>query len=265
MKMAPQLSTTMAIGSLVSGLAFTLPASAQAEIQFEPPIGCQPVLTVQQRSCQVMNHWRCGSGDGVENWYGYFTDGGAVDSFEKNGPDHQFIHVQHFSEGGMFMGVTAANDNSSLSALVSTGRDNFDVTFSMNLFGIEFDARFLGETKLSGKQIKVDGETLSELTSSFAMTFLDSDLLGEELNIAGTSTDYLLVADEIFMDGTGVVETSEGTERDDNSPVEIIRPGEDGFFTRIPKYDCGVNSASLNLDILRKIASATRPEEGKQA
>lgn len=223
--------------------ALLMPGGLLADTVFEPPQGCTKVLTVQQRSCQVMNVWRCDGG--AEEWVGYFIGGGAVDHFDKYGADGDFIHSQLISSGGFMMSLRSAQDNSSISSLMDTGTDSLDMILGMNMLVVDVEIRVIGETRRTGERVVVDGEQLEVLASTLAMTAVDDTLVGEDLNVRGESKDYLLVEDRIVFEGVGKLQSSETTETFDHTPVEIIRPGEDGFFSRIPKYDCGAQVSSL--------------------
>ncbi|MHA3913489.1 hypothetical protein [Halovulum sp. GXIMD14793] len=223
--------------------ALLMPGGLLADTVFEPPRRCTKILTVQQRECQVMNVWECDGG--AEGWAGYFGDEGAVMSFEKYGPDGEFIHIQDFEIGGLMMTAKSAKDNSSMSSLIETGTDTIDMTVSLRVLVLEVELRAVGKSARTGEVIVVDGEQLKVLRTSVSMMVKENDITGLDMNISGTSKDYLLLSDQIMIDGEGILQTPEGEERYNHTPIEIIRPGEDGFFSRIPKYDCGAQVSSL--------------------
>jgi len=44
----------------------------------------------------------------------------------------------------------------------------------------------------------------------------------------------------MFLSGTGRVTTADGSFDSDDTPVEFLFPGENGFLSANPKYGCGV-------------------------
>jgi hypothetical protein len=112
--------------------------------------------------------------------------------------------------------------------LFETQIDTWDFTLETDA-GLE---RHVGYDLLTGETLVIDGEEL--LRTEFQGRTLDGD--GNEID-AGSGRQYVSEKHRMFFLG----ETWEADSPEDildMSPVEFIYPGETGFFTSQPIYEC---------------------------
>ena len=91
---------------------------------------------------------------------------------------------------------------------------------------------------ITGETVEIDGEPL--LQTEFGYQVLSPD---GEVTYDGRGRQYVSERHRLFFLGTSWEEGMEDEVRD-SSPVEFIYPGERGFFSSRPKFDCGVVSSS---------------------
>ena len=124
-----------------------------------------------------------------------------------------------------------------LSTLLKTGSDDFD-------FWTQSDSgerlRHIGRDDLTGT-VEIDGERLD--TTRFTLrTFAETG----ELLIERSGTQFVSRSLGRFFGG---VETSTDwtgeTQETNDSPVRFIRPGEPGFGSVTPDYDCDLQMAGM--------------------
>lgn len=213
-----------------------LPASARP---WAAPEGCEIHLTVQARACRVSNHFRCTQDPPGDQWRADFDQDGL---FFLSRIDDEAQWVESVSAGGIFGDdlreelLPGAADPASLSELLATGADtySFDLDRSDGLV-----SRVEGFDRLTGESVTIDGVTL--LQTEFEFTQTDEDGI-----VIRRARGNEFVSDELrtFFAGPGEADLGDGEWLPiDGSPVRFIFPGDEGFATTEPAYECAALTA----------------------
>lgn len=221
-------------------LAFVLPVALLATSsgadegeRFHPPQGCTGKLTVQSRGCELDNIWTCEADAPGENWRAVFTAEGLV-YLSKIDAETQWLETYDMFPTSSERLVQPAPDPASLTELLETGTDTYDFRMQTSVGPV----RYVGFDRLTGEQVAIDGEPL--LPTEFRAEVTPPD--GATYTVHGN--EYVSVTHRRFIGGTRTYTEADGTSWDvDNSPVEFIYPGEPGFFSRVPEYDCDATLA----------------------
>jgi hypothetical protein len=220
-----------ALRRMGQGLCLVLLASPVAAAEWKPPQGCRLEMTVQQRSCTVAQHYRCDGDAPGDQRVAYFTNEGLVSQSRID------AETRWMESSDLISGITdrldpEARDHASLSTLLRSGSDDFD-------FWTQSDTgerlRHIGRDDLTGT-VEIDGETLD--TTRFNLrTFAETG----ELLIERSGSQFVSREFGRFFGG---IETSTDwtgeTQETNDSPVRFIRPGEPGFGSMTPDYDCNM-------------------------
>ncbi|MCB2135198.1 MAG: hypothetical protein KDE08_04525 [Rhodobacteraceae bacterium] len=215
--------------------AFTA-APAIAGGPFKAPDGCEVFATVQMRSCQVSQHYRCAGEPGGNQWAVY-SDGDGPYFMSQIDAETRWI-----DSIDLFMGqrdhIIAEADPASFTTLTAGGRDDYDFKTESDNGEIR---HYVGNDRLTGEKVVIDGITLER--TKFEMAAMDENGVmiwrrkGQQL----ISRDWrLFFGDkETFENAEGEVVESTDT------PVTFALPGEAGFLDNDPAYDCNVVDASF--------------------
>lgn len=223
----PRLAACIVIGS-------ALPAMAGS---FAAPEGCTTFLTVQSKGCRVSNHYTCSADAAGDQWRTDFDQEGAyftsridseaqwVESFEIDPPVRQTLDPN-------------PQDPASFSGLLATGNDSF-------IFGLSDDTgertRVRGSDRLTGRQVVIDGITLQETEFNFTETDLSGNVLRRS-----RGNEYIHPDWRLFFSGPSQWDGGDGTYLPlDGSPIQFIFPGEPGFASTQPLFDCDAVMSSL--------------------
>ena len=213
------------------GLAccLVLPLPAAAAGLFTPPQGCTLTMTVQQRSCTVAQHFTCSDDAAGDQRVAYFTRKGLVYDSRIDAETRWMDSTDHAS-GISDRLEPAARDHASLATLLETGRDDFDF-WTISDSGERL--RHIGNDVLTGKTV-IDGVTLD--TTRFELkTFSEAG----DLLITRSGNQFVSRETGRFYGGLEHSTDWEGEVQDTNdSPVRFIRPGQPGFASTEPQYDC---------------------------
>jgi hypothetical protein len=212
---------------LLTLIALTVAAPVAAQQSFAPPQGCTGKLTVQHRNCVMVNVWTCDADPAGDQWLALIGQAGV---FSVQRVDDQFQWLESYKISGTEMLQVPAPDPASLDELFAAQIDTWDFTLDTDA-GIE---RHVGFDMLTGETVVIDGETL--LVTEFQGRTTDAD--GNEI-YAGSGRQYVSETHRLFFLGEGW-EDATPDQITDSSPVEFIYPGEAGFFTDQPRYECNV-------------------------
>lgn len=207
-------------------LVLALPAAAA---EFTPPAGCTLTMTVQQRSCTVAQHYSCSADAAGDQWVAYFTQQGLVYQSRID------AETRWMESTDLVSGITdtlepEAADHASLSTLLATGRDDFDF-WTVSDSGERL--RHIGHDELTGTTT-IDGVTLDTTRFELETFSAEGDLL-----IRRTGTQFVSRETGRFYGGleTATDWSGEVSETND-TPVTFARPGEAGFGSTDPQFDC---------------------------
>ena len=214
--------------------AMALPVSAVAQAdgsRFYPPAGCTAQLTIQSRSCQVDNIWTCDAHPG-HSWRMEFQVNGPT-FVSRIDAETQWIESFDLFPTSRRELALPADDPASLTELLATGIDSYDFTLRTPSGPV----RVVGFDRLTGEEVVIDDEPL--LVTQFSARHETTS--GTTLELEGT--EYVSVRHRRFIAGSYSGTSQAGPFEDDQTPVDFIYPGEPGFFTKTPLYDCEASLA----------------------
>lgn len=212
--------------------AIALAAPAVAQQSFAAPEGCTGTLTVQHKGCVMVNVWTCEADAPGDQWLALISPGGL---FSVQRVDSEFQWVEAYKLTGNERLIQPAPDPASMTELLDTQLDSWDFTIETEN-GIE---RNVGFDMLTGEITVIDGEEL--LNTEYQGVTFDGD--GNQIE-ASSGRQYVSAAHRLFFFGSSWDDATPD-EVIDMSPVEFIYPGEPGFFSAEPKYECNVVESSF--------------------
>lgn len=209
------------------------PAAAS---NFTPPKGCTGFLTVQMHGCIVSNHYRCDQDPKGDQW--------RVD-FNQDGPffvsridyETQWIETYDLSAGTHEKLETPSRDPASFSDLLSKGTDSYDFTTVTDEGKVQ---HVTGYDKLTGVSKTITGVKLEQ--TEFDTTAKDAD---GQMVWHSKGHEWISPTWRLFMAGAGIWEDEQGKTPYDNSPVLLLQPGQKGFMSTAPEFDCNTVLSSL--------------------
>lgn len=212
------------------GLCMALPMPVLAG-SFSPPEGCSTFMTVQARQCRVSNHYKCTADTPGDQWRADFDQQGP---FFLSRINAEAEWVESFDLGEVAVRQTLdpnPSDPASFSELLSTGTDTF-------AFGLSRDngenTRVNGFDTLTGRTFTIDGITVSETQFEFTETDQNGTVLRQS-----RGNEYIHPEWRLFFAGPSQWNGGDGEFLPiDGSPVQFIFPGEPGFASTEPLFDC---------------------------
>lgn len=221
---------TASAGSALAAAAFLgAVAPAAAAGTFQVPQGCTAYATAQLRSCQVSQHYRCPAEAPGDQWAVYMDSEGPhyisrIDS------ETRWIDSIDLETGERDRIATEA-DPASFSTLLATGRDDFDFTTRSDSGEVR---RYVGHDRLTGASLAIDGVALER--TEFDLTAYDAagEMVWHRWGRQFIQRDW-----RIFYADTEEFENAFG-DRDSviSTPVTFALPGETGFLSEDPEFDC---------------------------
>lgn len=203
---------------------FPFAANAQS---FSVPEGCEAILTVQHKGCAMINVWQCDANDDGDKWIALIGEAGV---FSVQHIDREFKWLESYKMSGTEVLQRPAPDPASFTELLENGIDTWDFTIDKP----DGEERNVGYDALNGVEVEIDGEPL--LQTDFEGRKIGAD--GVEFD-GGSGRQYVSAKHRMFFFG----ESWDAATPDDivdMSPVEFIYPGEKGFFSDRPKFECGI-------------------------
>lgn len=254
-------ATTFCAPLAVATLCAPLAANAQTggSDLFQVPAGCTAFLTVQSRGCTVSHHWTCEADPAGTHWRVSVDQDGP---FHLSYTDAEFRWLQSWdlNGGGTSRLIEPEEDPASLSELLTTGSDTmvFSLRSESNLGSFQRD--YTGFDRLTGDEVTVDGRVLAVTEFSYQYT-----VDGGSRRVQGNQ--FVHEGWRMFFGGIETVTEATGDSFEyDNSPMEFAEPGERGFLTMQPIYDCGDMMSglprapiALTDQIFRVLADGTAP------
>ena len=209
----------------------TLPTASLAGI-WEAPKGCDVFMTVQAKACRVSHFYTCGADAPGDQW--------RVD-IDQEGPffysriDSEAQWIESYDPIKQTLDPSPA-DPASFSELLASGIDTWDFNLSR---ADGSGSRATGYDRLTGKTVVIDGISLSQTEVEFTEFGRDGTVLRRS-----RGNEYLNPDWRMFFAGPGETDLGDGQWVPiDGSPVEFIFPGEEGFLSTQPKYDCDALTA----------------------
>jgi hypothetical protein len=218
---------------IVTAFLSAAPAAAQDNARlFQVPEGCEAFLTVQSRSCTVSHHWTCEGDPEGTHWRVAIDQDGA---FYLSFTDAEFRWLQSWDlrGGGTDVLIEPEEDPASLTELFATGSDS--MVFSIreeNALGA-FRRDYTGFDRLTGETVTVDGRVLNVTEFAYEYDTPEGPRRTE-------GNQFVHEGWRMFFGGLETVTLPSGETFEGNySPMEFAEPGERGFLTMQPLYDCG--------------------------
>ncbi len=210
-------------------LLFVIPYPAFAGT-WTAPEGCEVYMTVQAKGCRVSNHYRCLADPHGHKWRADFDREGI---YFQSRIDNEAQWIESFDLNPIVRQTLDANpaDPASFSELLSSGIDRFD-------FGLSRDdgtsSHATGYDRLTGRTMVIDGITLSETEFDFTETDPAGNILRRS-----RGNEFVHPEWRLFFAGLSEWDPGDGNYLPiDGSPIDFIFPGEPGFLSTQPIYDC---------------------------
>lgn len=210
---------------ILTAMVAATPAAAQQS--FAAPEGCEAILTVQHKGCVMVNVWQCDADNPGDQWIALIAQTGV---FSVQKVDAEFQWIESYKVIGNERLIEPAEDPASLSELFSNQIDTWDFTLETD----DGTQRNVGFDMLTGETTVIDDEIL--LNTEFQGRTIDQDG-----NVIDASSGRQFVSEKhrlFFFGESWPQETPDQVT--DMSPVEFIYPGETGFFSDRPKFECNV-------------------------
>lgn len=201
-----------------------------------PPEGCTGYLTVQSKGCRVSNHYTCEKDPAGHKWRADFDQEGIYFVSRIDAETQWIESYDLFPTVRQTLDPNPA-DPASFSDLLSKGMDRFDFHQSSDDGARR---RITGFDRLTGRSVTIDGIALEETEFDFTET----DASGQVLNRA-RGKEYISREWRMFLAGPSEWDGGTGFVPYDGSPIQFILPGEQGFFSSEPIFDC---DATLSMD-----------------
>lgn len=218
-----------AVGVFMLAVMATAPA-ALANGAFIPPEGCTTWLTVQSRQCRVSNYYKCDRDPPGHQWRADFDQQGI---FFISRIDAEAQWVESFD---LFPTVRQTldpdpEDPASFTELLE-GLD----TFAFNLTKEDGrQSRVRGFDRLTGRSVTIDSVVLKETEFEFEETDTEGNLLRRS-----RGREYIHPEWRSFFAGPSEYDGGAGYVPVDGSPVSFAFPGDRGFQSTQPIYECEV-------------------------
>ena len=220
-----------------AALVLVLAGPAQAAGPFTPPAGCEGFMTVQLKNCTVGNYFRCDADAPGDSWSTYFDGEGPYFTSKIDSETRWLQSYDHFADEWDYLDDNAA-EHASFTALVETGRDDFDFTTTSEAGETR---RYVGWDRLTGTSVRIDGVPLER-------TEFDVNAYDAEGNWLWRRTGRQLISREwrLFLADTETFENASGEVfESSDSPIEFALPGEKGFMATRPEYGCDMMMTAL--------------------
>ena len=208
-------------------LVSALPGLAASK--FAAPKGCTVYQTVQMRSCQVSHHYRC-EGDAAGDQWSVYLDANGPYYMSRIDAETRWIESFDLTTGEKD-GITGEIDPASFSTLIETGRDSYDFTTTSSSGEVR---RYAGFDELTGETVTIDGVTLERTRFDLTAHGADGKMIWRRTGQQLVHRDW-----RIFFADRESFENSFGDKADlTDTPVTFAGPGDKGFLTGKPDYDC---------------------------
>lgn len=224
---------------LVPLLCLASPAFAAS---FTAPEGCTATLTVQSRGCTVSHFYTCEKDPKGNQWR---ADYGAEGLFYLSMIDSETQWIESYEMNGSGNAPVSKEtldlnprDRASLSGLVDTGLDTFDFNLTKSTGET---THVTGFDQLTGKTTVIDGYTLRQTEYEFTQR----DDKGEVLRHA-KGNEYISEEFRSFFSGSSDWQAEDGTWMAiEGAPITFMKPGEPGFQSTIPLFECDDQMSQL--------------------
>ena len=200
------------------------------------PEGCEAVLTVQKHGCEVTHIYQCEQGI-VKH---INIDQDEFDWVSLFGPDYIELESKEEITGIGLVGMNAISDPRSLHTLLTTGRDTVAYRGEFDMPGLLIGAADVSsQSRLMDEVLEIGGVTWQKALEEIVFQ------VRPHLAMTGTQDIWIDAESGILFHGSSSHELAGKAEETDNTPVEVIYPGQPGFLSMSPIYDCGEMMSAL--------------------
>lgn len=230
MAISPTRAERMAgSGSLALLFVAMMPCAATAAEKFTAPQGCTVFATVQHKGCTVSQHYRCEGDPAGYQWSLYMDAQGPFFASLIDGETRWIESLDLDSGGGESLASEA--DPASFTELLATGKDSYDFTQAAP---DGTTTRYVGVDKLTGQTISVSGVAMERTEFDISAFDAEGGLLWRR-----KGNDLIQREWRLFFGDRESFENSYGdTEDSVSTPVSIAHPGDGGFLSARPEFDC---------------------------
>lgn len=210
---------------------------AWAETVFTPPEGCRLEMTVQLASCSITQYYRCDADPKGHQRAAVVDAAGEVVHLSYIDAETRWLETRDPRRDLIEVIATEA-DPASLTALMKTGRDDYDFTTEDNSGLV---VRHQGYDRLIGEEAEIDGVRLQITEFDIFGTIVDGEFFYSRSGRQYVSPDHgrFYGGIEDWGDWTG----AKG--RGNDSPVRFLLPEDSGFGGMQPLFGCDMNIAGL--------------------
>lgn len=205
-----------------------LPGLAAAG-SFSPPKGCAAFMTVQLHGCVVEHHYRCDDDAPGDQWTTLYDSDGPFFTTHVDGEFQWLESYEHDPPLPAWL-ETPSPDPASFSNLLSTGEDTYDFT---TRDAQSTRLRYHGLDRLTGERVVIDGIPLEVTAFEVTESHADGTVRSRRWGNQYVHRDWRL-----FFSGAETTEFSGQTLPSDSTPVDFIFPGEPGYLSTVPLFDC---------------------------
>ena len=225
-------SAILAVSAVLAGAA---PGRAET---FTPPAGCEVLVTVQLRQCTVANHYRCADDAPGARWISY-ADGSGIYFTSLIDAETRWMESYAHETGEVdLLDEAGSADHASFSALLTTGRDDYDFVTANNFGEVR---RYRGFDRLTGEKVTIDGVPLERC--EFDLSAFDG--AGNFVS-RRRGMQYVNREMRVFFGDTETFDNAQGDSvTTAQPPASFAFPGEDGFAAAEPIFDCDMLMTAL--------------------
>jgi hypothetical protein len=217
-------------------LAIWIALPAASASLFKAPEGCNVYVTVQMRSCQMSQHYRC-KGDPEGHQWALYSDGEGPYFLSQTDWETRWVDSIDLFIGQRDRIISEA-DPASFTTLTSGGRDDYDFKTESDHGEIR---RYVGNDRLTGETVTIDGVRLERTKFELSAYAEDGTLIWQRKGQQLIHRDWRL-----FFGDQEVFQNSKGERHDGiDTPVDFATPDEPGYLASKPKFDCDVVTAGL--------------------
>lgn len=222
----------------MKALVLPLALITSPALAWEAPQGCDIWLTVQSRGCYVANYFKCEGDNRGDQWRADFDQQGI---FFQSRIDAETQWVESIEMNPRVVQTLDLNpaDPASFSNLLATGRDDFEFSLSKDN-GEHSNVKGFDETAF--ETVDIDGVTLTRTKFEYVETD-DADNVQRQAR----GWEYIHPEWRLFFSGTSEYWTGEEWVPMVGEPVEFIMPGEKGFASGQPIFDCDAVMSQLSV------------------
>ncbi|MCP5038449.1 MAG: hypothetical protein GY945_12725 [Rhodobacteraceae bacterium] len=209
-----------------------LPTAGQAEAGFTLPEGCSAVLSTQTGFCGANLHWTCQDDPRGHVRKAYFDVDGLASILTFNAQS-AIIDAQYMWDNSREVLIGEPLDTFSVDALQTNLTESYAWQLSRTDESGTRSLSMTGTDTLTGDALRVGDHVLPEVATSFE--YLEED---GSLNYRGEGTYYLMSDPILVISGSGQAMDPDGRFEYDETPVELIFPGQPGFGDTTPRNNC---------------------------